>query len=467
MVMIRRRFAMIGAILALAGFSHSQAQNLLDAPECIAFDAAHDRYLVSSLGNGRIVQVEIDQVTQSVFHQFGISVLGNCVADGVFYVSHFLNPGAVAAFNLNTDSLLWTVTVLGSTQLDGMAADTSGNLYVLNMTPALMYRIRLSDQSYSIFLDTGLPGMPQDAVFDEVNNRLLVVGYATNSPVVAISLPDGTPSPLVPNSPGGFDGITRDNDGNIYASDYKYGAIYAWNSDGSNQHIATWGYTGGPSGIAYNRRDDILAIPISNADRVAFVNMSDHDNDDVPYFQDNCPQLYNPAQEDTDLDHIGDSCDLCTDTDYDGFGDPGFPANTCVQDNCPADANVSQLDFDSDGVGDTCDNCDSASNYDQMDSDQDGTGDACEGCCRVRVGDVNGEGEYPDEVTLGDIMLLVDVKFVSGDCSVLPCLTEADVNQDGGVAPTCDDHVTLGDIMMLVDYLFITGPGIATLNDCP
>ena len=87
-------------------------------------------------------------------------------------------------------------------------------------------------------------------------------------------------------------------------------------------------------------------------------------------------------------------------------------------------------------------------------------------CCIGRVGDANGSNEPTDEITLGDIMLLVDVKFISGDCSKLPCLTEADVNQDGGANPTCDDHVTLGDIMTLVDFLFITGPDVAVLPEC-
>ena len=466
MMTTHRQTFVIGTMLVLLSSSCPLAQNLIDGPESIVFDTAHNRYLVSSLANRRIVQIESDLVSQSLFYQFGVPVLGNCISEGVFYVSHSFNPGAIAAFDLNTNTLLWTLTVAGSFQLDGMAADTSGNLYVMDFQDR-MYRIKLSDHSYSVFAASGLPGTPQDVSFDEVNNRLVVVGYEANSPVVAVSLPDGTLTPLAPDSPGGFDGVTLDNDGNIYASDYNNGAIYAWNSDGSNQHIATWGYSGGASGIDYNRRDDILAIPTFNTDRISFVKMADHDGDDIPYFQDNCPAHYNPSQEDTDMDHLGDSCDICTDTDYDGFGDPGFPASSCVQDNCPAIANVSQLDFDTDGVGDLCDNCDSVPNPDQADSDQDGAGDACEGCCRVRVGDADGQGEYPDEVTLGDIMLLVDVKFVSGNCSLLPCLTEADVNQDGGVAPICDDHVTLGDIMMLVDYLFITGPGIATLNDCP
>ena len=89
------------------------------------------------------------------------------------------------------------------------------------------------------------------------------------------------------------------------------------------------------------------------------------------------------------------------------------------------------------------------------------------GCCVGRVGDANMSSETePDEVTLGDIMLMVDVKFISGDCTKLFCVPEADINQDGGANPTCEEHVTLGDIMTLVDFLFISGPDNATLPTC-
>jgi hypothetical protein len=91
------------------------------------------------------------------------------------------------------------------------------------------------------------------------------------------------------------------------------------------------------------------------------------------------------------------------------------------------------------------------------------------GCCVGRVGDANGTGEYPDEVTLGDIMLMVDVLFISNDCTKLACPDEADVNQSGGANPlqsACLDYVSLGDIMTLVDFLFITGPETAVLPDC-
>ena len=127
----------------------------------------------------------------------------------------------------------------------------------------------------------------------------------------------------------------------------------------------------------------------------------------------------------------------------------------------------SETDPDGDGIPWPSDNCFDFPNPNQSDLDDDGLGDPCDpNCCAGRVGDVNGEDDYPDEVTLGDIMLLVDVKFISGDCSQLTCLYEADINQDGGIDPNCNDHISLGDIMTLVDFLFIAGPANVTLPNC-
>ncbi len=171
------------------------------------------------------------------------------------------------------------------------------------------------------------------------------------------------------------------------------------------------------------------------------------------------------------------------DFDDDGILDDGDRSGTasdapCIggqtqdcDDNCPYVPNASQGDMDDDGVGDVCDtdrdgdgvdnssdNCPNHYNLDQEDSNQDGRGDACPECCLGRVGDA--DGSRGDEPTIGDVAVMIDSKFITGECAgLLDCLTEADLNQSGGDFPTCDD-ITLGDISILIDYLFITGPSL-------
>lgn len=82
---------------------------------------------------------------------------------------------------------------------------------------------------------------------------------------------------------------------------------------------------------------------------------TDSDGDGIMDACDNCPNAHNPDQEDFDNDFIGDACDDCTDTDGDGYGNPGYPNPGCLTDNCPDHYNPDQADLDDDGIGDVCD----------------------------------------------------------------------------------------------------------------
>jgi hypothetical protein len=117
---------------------------------------------------------------------------------------------------------------------------------------------------------------------------------------------------------------------------------------------------------------------------------TDTDGDGILDFNDNCLNQYNPDQTDSDSNGIGDRCDTeylwaalkecqnlhtTTTSAPETDSDDGMPDS---QDNCPNVCNNRQLDTDRDGIGDACDNCPTNCNTLQLDADGDGIGDVCD-----------------------------------------------------------------------------------------
>jgi len=131
--------------------------------------------------------------------------------------------------------------------------------------------------------------------------------------------------------------------------------------------------------------------------------------------------------QDADNDGEPDQCDGCTDTDSDGWGNPGYAANTCTADNCPDNFNPGQEDFDMDGTGDVC-------------------------CCLGMRGDLNDDG---DDCNIVDLTFAVDRIFRFGPAT--NCPKESDVNSDGTL-------LNVLDLTFLVDKIFRGGPDCGPCN---
>ncbi|MBI5118760.1 thrombospondin type 3 repeat-containing protein, partial [Candidatus Poribacteria bacterium] len=154
---------------------------------------------------------------------------------------------------------------------------------------------------------------------------------------------------------------------------------------------------------------------------------------------DNCFDLANPLQEDSDADLAGNACD-----------------------NCPAISNANQADGDVDDVGDVCDNCSAVSNPNQANFDGDSMGDACDP-------DIDGDGltnEFDSDID-GDGALNLEDAFPYDSSE----WADNDNDGVGDNADPDDDNDNVADIVDICPFdpaNDIDGDGLCgDVDNCP
>lgn len=257
--------------------------------------------------------------------------------------------------------------------------------------------------------------------------------------------------------------------------------------------------------------------------------VNDADSDGFADIRDNCEDIPNADQLDTDGDGSGDVCDdnddddglidsidLCPltpsgrfvigggivqdDHDADGLGDEcdndddgdNVPD---LLDNCPLISNPLQLDADGDGLGNFCDNdvdndgiadpvdnCPAEANPSQADLDGDGLGDNCD---RDRDGDSinNNRDNCPDEPNADQLDFDLDgagnacdfdtdndlIPDSSDNCPNYPNTDQLDANANG-IGDFCEDPSTIdSDFDGVVDsddaFPYLSGASLDTDGD--
>ena len=237
-------------------------------PESATFDSQSNRYFISNFGDGSIIQIDSNGM-KSYFKKELSKSLGMVINDNILYV--VTNLKMVKGFRISDSNQTFEIQIDEALFLNDITCDDSGFLYVTDSNANAVFKIDISNQTYSLFVKTQLDN-PNGIIFDKINNRLTLCYFRENAPIDQISLVDSVLSSIITTEFNNFDGISLDESGNFYVSSWGFGsfsagfkeggAIYKFDNQFKNEPIKVSTGHHGPADIYYSKEKRELIIPL-------------------------------------------------------------------------------------------------------------------------------------------------------------------------------------------------------------
>jgi hypothetical protein len=219
------------------------------------------------------------------------------IKDDTLYLASHRN---LLLIDLTSISIIESIYVADSEYLGHIALDSSHYVYVTDWSAQKLFRINLNDRTSTTLHTFG--DMPVGISYEENNNRLIILTLVNNAPILAYNLTNGNVNTIRTTNITDPDAICRDATGNYYVTSFAENVVYRFESDfSSGPEIISTGH-GGPSGIGYNMRDNILGVTNYNFNSIDLVQLEPSNTEleknielkEYILFQ-NYPNPFNPA----------------------------------------------------------------------------------------------------------------------------------------------------------------------------
>lgn len=236
-------------------------------PESVEFDYANNRYFISNTNSGQIL-ARSSSGTLTIFASgissgpHGLEIVGD--------ILYACDGGSLLGYDLTSGTQVLNQS-LGATFLNGIT-NNGTDLFITDFGTKKVYRFDISASTYNIFV-TGLAKTPNGIIFDQPNNRLVMVSWGTNAPIMGINMTDSSVTQLSPTSLGNCDGIAMDCQGRFYVASWSPNRISRFANDfsGGATNMNATGLSS-PADIFFNTDTDTLAVPNSGNNTVTFYN---------------------------------------------------------------------------------------------------------------------------------------------------------------------------------------------------
>jgi sugar lactone lactonase YvrE len=242
-----------------------QAQSF-HSPESAAYDPVIKRLFISNYGDGTIMQID-STGEQTIFQQGLTNCLGMILSDRILYVVD--SPKTILGYDLCNGELRKKLTIEEARSLNDLTRDSSGSIYVTDISGNAIYKTDPDLQTYSWLLTTR-SNAPNGILYDPLNHRLLVCFFHEKAPLQLISLKD-TSITMIQTEFDNLDGLAMDFQGNIYVSTWgagsfsagftTSGSIYRYDNQFTQAPLLVSTGHHGPADIYFNPATSELVIP--------------------------------------------------------------------------------------------------------------------------------------------------------------------------------------------------------------
>jgi len=267
-------FTMLLSIVVF-GIAAAQAYN---NPESIVYDSIDNRYFISNKGGNSIVQLNSEGVLSN-FVNTGLNEPKGLLIVGDTLIS--VNSTSIQGYLLADASQVVNVSIAGSSFMNDAISDNNGQLYISDSNNDVIYKLNLSDGTYSILINSGIN--PNGLLYNKKDNSLLICSWGSNAKIQSFNLNDSSLTTLITTKLSNLDGLARDNCGNIYVSSWGKNSVYVYDSLFLNPPTVISSGHNGPADIVINENEQILAVPNFNSNTIKLINLGKQCFADINY----------------------------------------------------------------------------------------------------------------------------------------------------------------------------------------
>ncbi|MEF3694157.1 MAG: SMP-30/gluconolactonase/LRE family protein [Candidatus Cloacimonadota bacterium] len=256
-------YLLIVIVLCLLAVLLLQGKARLKGPESIAFDITNNRFLISNTKGKTILSMD-EEGKLSVFFKDGlVAPKGIAISPPYLYIA---DQKQVITVDIPTASILTTLPIEGAKNLNDIALDDKGFLYVTDTEANAVFVVNVPESSVRKLTDPNLEA-PNGIAFDRPRKQMLIVSTIEKSPIMMINtetLEFGIFTNSVYNQ---LDGIAIDDKGRIYFGSWDTNAIYLIPQE-QNRFEVFKNELRSPADFYYHQPTQELLVPLWEKNRI-------------------------------------------------------------------------------------------------------------------------------------------------------------------------------------------------------